>query len=115
MDKAAQVTAVVPGVNSGGTASPVVSPSARALTSAVSEAVRTLNDSGVVGDGREVTFSLDRATRIPVVKVLDTNTKEVISQWPPEYAIRLAEINKNGGQIQDESILRANDTYGQSG
>ena len=114
MDNAAQVTALTPGVVPSAPASTSVSSSTRALTSAVSDAVRTLNDSGIVGEGREVTFSLDRATRIPVVKVVDTSTQEVINQWPPEYAIRLAEA-QSGGQIQDESILRTNDTDGQSG
>jgi uncharacterized FlaG/YvyC family protein len=77
--------------------------------------VRTLNESGIVGEGREVTFSLDRATHIPIVKVVDTSTREVISQWPPEYAIRLAQISQGGGAIQDESILRTDGTVGESG
>jgi uncharacterized FlaG/YvyC family protein len=64
----------------------------RQLTRAVAHAVSQLNESGYAGDGREVLFSVDRATRLPVVKVVDTSTKEVINQWPPEYAIRLAEI-----------------------
>jgi uncharacterized FlaG/YvyC family protein len=64
----------------------------RGLTRSVAQAVSQLNESGYAGEGREVLFSVDRSTRLPVVKVVDTNTKEVISQWPPEYAIRLAEI-----------------------
>lgn len=115
MDNATQVAAVAPGVVSVATVSPPVSSSARALNSAVSGAVRTLNESRIVGEGREVTFSLDRATHIPVIKVVDTSTKEVINQWPPEYAILLAESTQGKGQIQDESILRTNDTNGQSG
>jgi uncharacterized FlaG/YvyC family protein len=71
----------------------------RELTRSVAQAVSQLNESGYAGEGREVLFSVDRSTRLPVVKVVDTNTKEVISQWPPEYAIRLAEsqaANKTG-------------------
>jgi len=71
----------------------------RELTRKVAEAVSQLNESGYAGGGREVLFSVDRSTRLPVVKVVDTTTKEVISQWPPEYAIRLAEsqaANKTG-------------------
>jgi hypothetical protein len=109
------VTAVSPGAAPGPGSGAPLSPSTRTFNSAVSSAVQALNESGIVGEGREVTFSLDRATRLPVVKVLDTNTQEVINQWPPEYALRLAEAAKGGGQIQDESILRANDTDGQSG
>jgi uncharacterized FlaG/YvyC family protein len=65
--------------------------SKRDLTRSVAQAVSQLNESGYAGEGREVLFSVDRSTRLPVVKVVDTNTKQVIDQWPPEYAIRLAE------------------------
>jgi uncharacterized FlaG/YvyC family protein len=66
----------------------------RSLTRSVSAAVQALNDAGYAGAGREVTFSLDKATRRPVVKVIDTFTKEVIQQWPPEYLLQLAADNK---------------------
>ena len=56
----------------------------------VSAAVAKLNDSGFFGASREVTYSFDRATHQPVVRVLDTQTKEVINQWPPEFALELA-------------------------
>jgi uncharacterized FlaG/YvyC family protein len=56
----------------------------------VSAAVETVNNAGSAGDGREVTFSLDQATKRPVIKVIDTNTKEVLSQWPPEYLLQIA-------------------------
>jgi uncharacterized FlaG/YvyC family protein len=120
MDSAIPVTGftsgVTSGIVSGSTSSTVVSPAERAFTVAVSTAVRTLNESGILGDGREVTFSVDRATRRPIVQVVDTSTKEVINQWPPEYALRLAQSNQtqtqDGAQIQDESILRANDNVG---
>ena len=113
MDQA-QVSAVAPGAVSGTGSNASVSATERTFNNSVSGAVRTLNDSGIVGAGREVTFSLDRATRLPVVKVVDTSTQEVINQWPPEYALRLAETTKGGEPIQDESILRTNDTDGQS-
>jgi uncharacterized FlaG/YvyC family protein len=112
MDNSIPVTAGSSGGVAGTVASAGVSSAERAFTSAVSTAVRSLNETGVVGDGREVTFSLDRATRRPIVQVVDTSTKEVINQWPPEYALRLAQIDQNGAQIQDESLLRANDTVG---
>lgn len=65
----------------------------------VSAAVAKLNDSGFFGESREVTYSFDRATHQPVVRVLDTQTKEVINQWPPAFALKLAsgeEINLRG-------------------
>lgn len=65
----------------------------RSLNQAVSSAVRQLNETGYPGDGREVTFSLDRVTKAPVIKVVDTATKEVISQWPSEYLLEIAAEN----------------------
>ena len=52
--------------------------------------MQTVNDAGYPGDGREVTFSVDQATKRPVIKVVDTLTKEVIQQWPPEYLLQFA-------------------------
>src|SRR5580693_1983253 len=101
MDSVAQVAEVTPRAYSAAVGSTSVTPATRALNSAVSGAVRTLNESGIAGQGREVTFSLDPGTHIPVVKVVDTNTQEVITQWPSDYALRLAETTQ-GGQIQDE-------------
>jgi uncharacterized FlaG/YvyC family protein len=62
----------------------------RALNRSTSAAVQTLNDAGYAGDGREVTFSLDQATKRPVIKVVDTTTKEVLQQWPQQYLLQLA-------------------------
>ncbi len=62
----------------------------RALNRAVAQAVQTLNDAGYAGAGRELTFSVDQATKRPVIKVVDISTNEVIQQWPPEYALQLA-------------------------
>jgi flagellar protein FlaG len=62
----------------------------RALNRSVSAAVQTLNNAGYAGGGREVTFSVDQATRRPVVKVVEISTKEVLLQWPAEYALELA-------------------------
>jgi flagellar protein FlaG len=67
----------------------------RALTREASAAVQQLNDANYAGDGREVTFSVDRASRRPVIKVVDTTTKEVIQQWPLEYILQLAAQTKS--------------------
>ncbi len=77
------------------TAAAIIPPTAptseeRALNRSVSAAVQTLNDAGYPGSGREVTFSVDQATKRPVVKVVDTLTKEVLEQWPPEYLLQIA-------------------------
>jgi len=73
----------------------------RAFNRSVSAAVQTVNSAGSAGDGREVTFSVDQATKRPVIKVIDTATKEVISQWPPEYLLQIAaesqKLSRNSG------------------
>lgn len=67
----------------------------RLFNSSVAQAVRTVNDSGYLGSDREVTFSVDQATRLAVVKVVDTSTNEVLVQWPPEYLLQIAAETKN--------------------
>jgi uncharacterized FlaG/YvyC family protein len=70
----------------------------RTINRAVSVAAGQLNAAGYAGAGREVTFSLDPATKQPVIKVIDTATKEVIRQMPPEYLLQLAAENTNGSR-----------------
>ena len=65
----------------------------RTLVREVSKAVQQLNGAGIAGQGKEITFSIDRASRLPVVKVVDTNTKEVLNQWPAQYVLQLAADN----------------------
>ena len=62
----------------------------RETTRQLSAAVNDLNAVGYAGEGREITFSVDRETRLPVVKVIDTKSKEVIQQWPRDYVLQLA-------------------------
>ena len=63
----------------------------RTFVREVSNAVNSLNQARYAGQGREVTFSFDRASRHPVIKVIDVNTKEIVSQWPAEYVLHLAD------------------------
>lgn len=65
-------------------------PADRARTQAVAAAVRTINESGIVGPDRQVTFSTDSATRELVIRVVDKQSKDVLVQWPSEYALNLA-------------------------
>jgi uncharacterized FlaG/YvyC family protein len=62
----------------------------RALNQSVTVAVGIVNQANFLGEGREVQRSIAPGTRTPVVKVVDTKTKEVITQWPPEYVLQLA-------------------------
>jgi uncharacterized FlaG/YvyC family protein len=70
-------------------------PEERARTQAIIAAVDLLNRTGVAGSGREVTYSKDSATKQRIVQIVDQQTKEVLVQWPSDYALQLAqEIQK---------------------
>ena len=55
------------------------------------QAVHALNAAQYFGDNNELTFLLDRQTRLPVIRIVNKKTKEVVNQIPPEYILRLAE------------------------
>jgi uncharacterized FlaG/YvyC family protein len=78
----------------GGADPPAIDTSAgdarRAITRDVADGVARLNEIEYAGQGREITFSIDRATRLPVVKMVNTNTNEVVDQWPAQYVLQLA-------------------------
>jgi flagellar protein FlaG len=57
----------------------------------VIQAVKALNGSEMFGKDQELTFQRDRTTQRMVVRIVNTKTKEVISQIPAEYLLRLAE------------------------
>jgi uncharacterized FlaG/YvyC family protein len=63
----------------------------RAQTKAVASAVQVLNQAGVAGDGREVTFSKDSETKRLVIHVVDKESGKVIVQWPSAYALEMAQ------------------------
>jgi uncharacterized FlaG/YvyC family protein len=52
----------------------------------------------------KVQFSIDNKTNKVVIKVMDKNTNEVISEIPGKYSIRLLEhVRENMGNFVDES------------
>lgn len=68
-----------------------LSPEMRQEQAQLIRAVEKLNEGRIFGEKSELTFSLDRETRRPVMKIIDRETQEVIQQIPPEYVLRLAE------------------------
>jgi uncharacterized FlaG/YvyC family protein len=62
------------------------------------QAVRAVNATAKLGDNNELTFSLDRQTRRPVIKIVNRKTNEVIQQIPNEQVLRLAEDLKLPGE-----------------
>ena len=68
-----------------------LSPKERSQQDNLIKAVHSINQNKLAGENREMTYSLDPATHRVVFKLIDTSTKEVIRQIPPEYLLRLAE------------------------
>jgi flagellar protein FlaG len=60
----------------------------------VVQAVKALNRSEMFGEQNNLEFRRDPDTRRMVVKVVNRNTGEVVSQIPPEYVLRLSESLK---------------------
>jgi flagellar protein FlaG len=57
----------------------------------VVQAVKALNRTEMFGRENDLVFQRDPQTQRLVIRVVDRRTKEVISQLPPEYVLRLAE------------------------
>jgi uncharacterized FlaG/YvyC family protein len=60
----------------------------------VVQAVKALNKTEMFGEDNDLVFQRDPQTQKMVVKVVNRRTKDVISQIPPEYVLRLAEETK---------------------
>ncbi len=56
------------------------------------QTVRALNATQFAGENREFTFTLDRETHRPVLRLIDTQTKEVLEQFPAEYLLRVRQV-----------------------
>ncbi len=54
-------------------------------------AVKALNATEMFGQGNELTFQMDAQSKRMVIRVVNRQTKEVVSQVPPEYVLRLSE------------------------
>lgn len=83
--------------------------SAEQQGAAVDKAVSVLNDY-VQSQQRDLRFSTDSASGRPVVRVLDSNTEEVIRQIPSDVALRLA---RNVKDVMEE--MRSADTQPSAG
>jgi uncharacterized FlaG/YvyC family protein len=62
----------------------------------VVQAVKAVNQSGMFGQGEELAFQMDSATKRLVVQIIDkARPRKVISQIPPEYVLRMAQSLKS--------------------
>jgi uncharacterized FlaG/YvyC family protein len=63
----------------------------------VVQAVKAINGAEMFGPENELRFQKDPETNRFVVRVIDRKTREVVSQVPEEYVLRLAEDMKKPG------------------
>ena len=61
------------------------------------QAVKSVNATEHFGADNELSFLLDRHTQRPIIRVVNTKTKEVIQQIPPQYVLELAKRSDNSG------------------
>jgi uncharacterized FlaG/YvyC family protein len=62
----------------------------------VVQAVKALNNTEMFGQENDLVFQKDPQTQRMVIKVINRKTKDVVSQIPPDYVLRLAEDLKPG-------------------
>lgn len=87
-------------INNSSTRSQADGPAARNTEQAarnreLAEAVRAINEGGGIGPSSELRFSIDHDSGRALIKIVDRVTDEVITQLPPEEALRTAEILKS--------------------
>ena len=63
----------------------------------VVQAVKAVNGTEMFGPENELLFQRDRETKRFVVRVVNRKTREVISQVPEEYVLRLAQDLRDQG------------------
>jgi flagellar protein FlaG len=57
---------------------------------AVRSAVDAISQSGIIAGSRQLSFLVDTATERLVVRVIDTETGEVVSQIPTDQVLQIA-------------------------
>jgi uncharacterized FlaG/YvyC family protein len=73
------------------TGSSAVPPLAPATNREVATAVQSLNQNGAAGPGREFSIAIDGKTKLPVVRIVNSATNELIEQIPSQYILDLAQ------------------------
>ena len=68
-----------------------VPPEQAATNRSLIRAVQAVNEAGTFGDNNEITFQIDRNSRLPLIRIIDRTTNKVVEQIPAEYILQLAE------------------------
>jgi len=72
-----------------------LAPAARKDQHTLIHAVKAINASGILGEENELTFVVERGSRLAVARIVNKETREVVEQIPAEYVLRMAEeINR---------------------
>ena len=88
------ITAINRGATGMHAPAPAISPDKTSENRAVVQAVKALNGTEMFGQENELLFQKDPQSQRMVVRVVNRKTREVVSQVPPEYVLRLAEYLK---------------------
>jgi uncharacterized FlaG/YvyC family protein len=64
----------------------------------VVQAVKALNATEMFGQDSELVFQMDPQARRMVIQIVNKKTKEVLSEIPPEYVLRMSEDLKTSGK-----------------
>jgi len=81
-------------VKSSGAAADSVSSDRAAKNRELARTVQSVNEGGGVGANSEVRFAIDQRGQA-LIRIVDRITDEVITQFPPETALRAAEVLKS--------------------
>jgi uncharacterized FlaG/YvyC family protein len=65
---------------------------------ALLQAVKTVNAGGMLGRENELTFKIDRAANIAVVRIVNRKTGELVQQIPNETVLKMAEETNEGSE-----------------
>lgn len=77
----------------------VSSSASPANQSVLARAVQAVNNSDLLGPENELTFVIDRAAHMVVIRLVNKDTRETIEQLPAQDVVRLAEeLNGTNGQ-----------------
>ena len=91
------ITAMSRGLSDLHAPTPVPTPDKTAENRQVVQAVKAVNGAEMFGEENELRFARDAVTNKMVIRVVNRNTSEVVSQVPEEYLLRLAEDLKQSG------------------
>jgi uncharacterized FlaG/YvyC family protein len=65
---------------------------------ALIQAVKAVNASGLLGQENELTFIIDRAANIAVVRIVNRKTGAVVQQIPNSQVLKMADESSEGGE-----------------